>query len=198
MKAEATGKSLSCRRGGKPGEFRTEKTKASLRGSLQTPCGLQSPLDPAPDFRHGRPADPPPGYDYDPARLDPSLQKPDRFRDQASRTVPDYRVFVKATAANNSETEIRRLRKRSAYREKRIEGIRIAASVFPDKVKITFRLEFVLLAKNQTRQTAAFPVQRPALSTRSGASVPSVCVAPGPDDRHGSPFSRGIRIYGLF
>ena len=111
MPAEATGKSPSCKTEEMPEECRTEKMKASLRGSLQTSRGLQGPLDPAPDFRHGRPADPPPGYDYDPARLDPSLQKPDRLRDETPRPVPDYCVLVKTTAADNSETEIGRLRK---------------------------------------------------------------------------------------
>ena len=143
-----------------PEEFRKATGKESLRGNLQTSRRRQGPFDPGPDFRHGRPADRPPGYDYDPARLDPSLQKPDRLRDKTPRPVPDYRVFVKTTAANHSETEIRGLRKRSAYREKRIEGIRIAAAVFPNKVEITFRLEFVLLTESQTRQPAAFPVQQ--------------------------------------
>ena len=135
------------------------KMKASLRGSLQTPRKLQSPLDPALNFRHGRPADPPPGYDYDPARLDPSLQKPDRLGDETPRPVPDYCVPVKTAAADNSETETGRFRKRSAHNQERIEGIRITAPVFPDIIEIALRLEFILLAERQPSH-AGFSVQQ--------------------------------------
>ena len=171
--------------------------KASLRGTLQTSRGLQRPLDPAPDFRHGRPADRPSGYDYDPARLDPSLQKPNRLRDETPRPVPDYCVLVKTTAADNSETEIGRLRKRSVHGKKRVEGIRITASVFPDIIEIAFRLEFVLFTERQPR-LAGFPVQQSSLSTQSGASVLSVCDGQEPDGRPGSPFWRENRICELF